>query len=1332
MFVPVYVHKKDAEVKIRRFDLPFLHIFAEKLEKLNREVLNSGNKNDNLFIRGILPQTDACEWVTALTVLSYRQERNSDRGILQNSLFNTRIQRKGEWWQERQSCVLKITSKKRRRNMKLKKILAQTLAAAMVLTSVPVADFTVFAAEDPAAYVSDDAGTAGDTASTADAAEADALQAPQGYKNLQLTVGENVTVTTAASQETGINTNVLTNNTDTYLNITGNDDIGTWINFRFKDPQTVAGLLYYLSGNQANGYVKFAKVEVKTEDSENYQNVYENETAWEKKSVTHAALFTPVSGVTDVKFYGISFNNRDNIKNYMEINKMRIVTVPENAELVTATASTSNEKLGTVTVDVAEAKGKSNTVKVMPGVSVKYQATATKAGEFVEWHDASGKIVSNNAVYTTTAEENTELTAIFRDAYYEKIPQSTLRENAKDNSHANVNTTTTHDLPAEYAFDGDASTLWHQNYGSGAGNQEKPSASNPIWIQTGFGTENDKNKIEPVGCLTYLGRPNGTLQTRISDYVILAACKESGTPEAGDWAVVKAGTMSSNISAENAVETITFTPVNATHIRLVALSAYNSDSFVCAGEINLYRVKDTSAKVSELEDLNTNSGIENGTVTILPPGYKKTDDSDAQAANGESASIIGKKLSGTTRNVTLYAAPNEGYLFDGWKNGENVSSLDPWFMTNTDKCGSYLPNFTLKSESAYTQITITEGRVTANSAMNGKTEGSDGPAWYAFDGNENTHWHSFYVDGANKGYNGTRHGGIPSETNKIYIQAGFGESRKFRKLTYLPRRRPNTDTAWCNAKDYEILVANVTNGEPKDEDFVVVCKGRFDDTYQEQTVILPFAVNATHVRLQVSSVWNHGNDYLAAREITLWAEDATNNASEIMDVASVVSSNDTSLGTVTTDVKKMLSTVDTNVKFTATPASGCHFVKWLITDKNKKVIAEKSTAVLNEVVNSLNQYSYEALFAKDAEVSVSLDQTYITMTEGTSATLTATVKNGTASAITWSVAPKNIATVANGVITAVRAGEATITARSTEDTTKSATCTVVVNAAPSTDTLQKLIQEGLEKVDEDNQANPHYSKASLTKLMEAIQTAQKLTSSTNPDPEAIATKEAELRTALNDLVRLYKITIKSGEGNLSNLSLIAVNGNGEYESSDAAEQVIYVPMFSRVKVTAPGTANQKKFANWQIPVENSPLGKVMCTTTSYTFYVVEDMTLEASYVESEPEVNIFCAGRYLTSLGKISFVAKRSVDKSYRVKEHGIIITDETGWTTLYESNTNAMVKGATRTKKSVAKGTANNGTYEARLKAGRREKWYGRSYVTYTDGNTTYTVYSKVAEYEY
>lgn len=1200
--------------------------------------------------------------------------------------------------------------------MKLKKILAQSLAMAMVLSSVPVANFTALAAEDTVAYASDDASTVDATA--------DALPAPYGYKNLQLTVNQNVDVTTADSPSTAKDTNVLTNNVETFLSINGNDS-GTWINFHFHEAQTVAGFLYYLSDGQLNGYVKFAKVEVKTEGSDSYQNVYENETAWEKKNVTRAALFTPVSKVTDVKFYGISFNG---IANYMQINKMRIVTVPENAALVTATASTSNEKLGTVTVDVTEAKGKSNTVQVMQGAPVKYQATATEAGEFVEWRDASGKIVSNDAVYTTTAEENTVLTAVFRDAYYEKIDQNVLKANAKDNSHAqgsqNPNTGVYNDGAATNAFDGDDVTLWHENYGnSGAGSQAKPSVSNPIWIQTGFGAENGKNKIETVGCLTYRGRPDtytsgsGVKSTRISDYVILAACKESGSPEDGDWAVVKAGTMSSNISAENAVETITFTPVKATHIRLVALSAYNSDNYVCAGEINLYRVKDTSARVSELEDINTSAGIENGTVTILPPGYETTNDASESAAAGESASIIGKYLSGTTRNVTLYAAPNEGYVFNGWKKDNAVVSRSSFSLTNTYECANYIPTFT--EQLSCSMISIQQDNVRANSAQ-GTSTGSDGPAWYAFDGIEAHHWHTKYNN------TGSGEGGIPSSTNKLWIEAGFGSEKNIRKLTY----RSRSDVVSCNAKDYEILAATTTKKQPSDSDFVVVCKGQFENNNKEQTVILPFTVKATHIRLRVSSVHNNNNPYLTASKITLWQEDDAND-SDVSKVISVpsVSSNDINLGTVSTDKSLMLDKIDTAVTMTATPASGCHFVKWLIKDA-KGATTEKSTAVLNEVVNSKSQYSYVALFAKDAEVSVSLDQTYVTMTAGDSATQTlkAIVKNATNSTVDWTTDNPDVATVDdNGVITAgQRAGEATITATSKEDNTKSATCTVVVNAAPSTEALQALITEAVNKGSDGK----HYSKESSKKLSEELKIAQGLLTST--DFEAIAAEEAKLRTAMDNLVELYKVTIKSEEAALEDLILTAVDGDGEDEGSDTTgkEKWIYVPMFSRVKVTAPGTANDANFAQWQIPTKGFE-GKVMCTSTSYTFYVVEDMILEASYVEVAPEVNIFCAGRYLTSLGKVSFVAKRSVDKSYRVIEHGIIITDETGWTKLYHNNRNAMVKGATRTKKSIAKGTANNGTYEARLKAGKKEKWYGRSYVTYTDGDTTYTVYSDVAPYE-
>ncbi|MCF0177481.1 MAG: Ig domain-containing protein, partial [Bacteroidales bacterium] len=82
--------------------------------------------------------------------------------------------------------------------------------------------------------------------------------------------------------------------------------------------------------------------------------------------------------------------------------------------------------------------------------------------------------------------------------------------------------------------------------------------------------------------------------------------------------------------------------------------------------------------------------------------------------------------------------------------------------------------------------------------------------------------------------------------------------------------------------------------------------------------------------------------------------------------------------------------------------------------------------------------------------SVSLDKSEISLTEGESETLTATIKpdNATNKNINWSSTDEAIATVDNtGKITAVKAGEATITV-TTEDGGKTATCNVQINAKP--------------------------------------------------------------------------------------------------------------------------------------------------------------------------------------------------------------------------------------------------------------------------------------------
>lgn len=302
--------------------------------------------------------------------------------------------------------------------MKLKKILAQSLAVAMVLSSVPVANFTALAAEDTAAYASDDASTVDATA--------DVLPAPYGYKNLQLTVKTDVEITTSANTEiTESSGNVLAangaNNGASPLQFDNSGD--KWINFHFSEAKKVSGLLYK-NRFQTNGPVKIARVDVKKKGSNDYITVYQTETAsaWTNPNggAVHEALFNTVSDVTDVKFYAVATHyngegNRDTVK----ADAMRILTI-EDDSAATATALTSDENSGTATVSIPDSTVSGTTMSVSKGVTVKYQAKAAEGGRFLGWRNASGDILSYDTTYTTTVSDDITLTAVFEN-YYEKI-----------------------------------------------------------------------------------------------------------------------------------------------------------------------------------------------------------------------------------------------------------------------------------------------------------------------------------------------------------------------------------------------------------------------------------------------------------------------------------------------------------------------------------------------------------------------------------------------------------------------------------------------------------------------------------------------------------------------------------------------------------------------------------------------------------------------------------------------------------------------------------------------------------------------------------------------
>ena len=94
--------------------------------------------------------------------------------------------------------------------------------------------------------------------------------------------------------------------------------------------------------------------------------------------------------------------------------------------------------------------------------------------------------------------------------------------------------------------------------------------------------------------------------------------------------------------------------------------------------------------------------------------------------------------------------------------------------------------------------------------------------------------------------------------------------------------------------------------------------------------------------------------------------------------------------------------------------------------------------------------------------SVTLDRTSETLEIGGTVTLTATISpdNATNKNVTWKSSDENVATVENGVVTAIGAGTATITV-TTEGGGKTATCEITVNPAPQVATTITLDETSL-------------------------------------------------------------------------------------------------------------------------------------------------------------------------------------------------------------------------------------------------------------------------------
>ena len=140
-------------------------------------------------------------------------------------------------------------------------------------------------------------------------------------------------------------------------------------------------------------------------------------------------------------------------------------------------------------------------------------------------------------------------------------------------------------------------------------------------------------------------------------------------------------------------------------------------------------------------------------------------------------------------------------------------------------------------------------------------------------------------------------------------------------------------------------------------------------------------------------------------------------------------------GTATAD--KAMAAAGETITLTATPSSGYYFVEWKVVSGTVSIQNNKFTMPAGDV-------EVQAVFGLSV-TNITLDKTELSLYTGNSETLTTSIEpnNATNQTVTWESSDPNVATVDNGKVTAVAAGEAIITV-TTADGGKTATCVVQV------------------------------------------------------------------------------------------------------------------------------------------------------------------------------------------------------------------------------------------------------------------------------------------------
>lgn len=304
--------------------------------------------------------------------------------------------------------------------------------------------------------------------------------------------------------------------------------------------------------------------------------------------------------------------------------------------------------------------------------------------------------------------------------------------------------------------------------------------------------------------------------------------------------------------------------------------------------------------------------------------------------------------------------------------------------------------------------------------------------------------------------------------------------------------------------------------------------------------------------------------------------------------------------------------------------------------RTAKVVFKNAENGLAEEV-TINQTGREAIQVE----SISLDKTELEITEGDKETLVATVlpENADNKNVIWTSSDESVATVKDGVVTAIKAGEATITAK-TEDGEKTATCSVTVKEkvypveSVSLDKTTAEITEGetitlTATIKPENATNKNVIWSSSN---EEIATVEDGVVSAIKEGEATITaktddggKTAECKVTVKakvypvESISLDKTSASLKVGETTTLTATVKPDNAtdktvSWSSSDASVASVENGVITAKKIgttTITAKAGDKE-ASCSITVEATPVTSIELDKTSASLKVGEALTLTAT------------------------------------------------------------------------------------------------------------------------